>query len=126
MVVQSRPAPEIVPAEISGQAIDLRGLLALRRSRLQNCIVNGNVLALWIDLRKDLRKFSGSVRSRDPLHEDTHRRAMFANRSSQRPCAPQEHAAIPCIVPGGHKHLSQSLVRLLRESLHPAHSEAFY
>ncbi len=50
--MQRRPRAQIVPPKVRRQAVDLRPLLALRRARLQHRVVDRDVLALRILLRK--------------------------------------------------------------------------
>src|SRR5579872_1041026 len=48
MLMERSPGTEIVPAEISRQAIQIRFTHAFCGTRLEHCVIHADVLALWI------------------------------------------------------------------------------
>src|SRR5437868_9368053 len=58
MFVESGPGAKIVPSEISRDAIKVRLALALGGTRLEHGVVDRDVLALGIELRKSRLEFS--------------------------------------------------------------------
>src|SRR5258708_1426746 len=75
MLMQRRPATQIVPLEIARKAIDLSARLALGRTRLKHGVIDADVLALRINLSKDSieLRLRGSVRLSDLLQQRRHR-----------------------------------------------------
>src|SRR5208337_3316140 len=61
MLMERRPRPEIVPAEISRQTEQIRSPFALGRTWLQDSVVNADILALGIQTAKRAAKTARAV-----------------------------------------------------------------
>src|SRR5580698_2002025 len=98
--VQRSPRPQIVPAEAGGQANNVGLLLASRRKRFKDGIVNADVLALGIQATKYLTKLLASEPRRNFFQNGRRLRQLPPQSIDERARTPQKHAAIPVVVSG--------------------------
>src|SRR5437773_5793342 len=100
MLVERGPGSKIIPSEIGRNAIEVRLALALGGTRLEDGIIDRDVLALGIELGKCGIEFSCPVRLGDVFQIGSGLRKVLANSVGQGSRAPDEHAAVPKIVAG--------------------------
>src|SRR5580704_10862897 len=119
MLMQSRPGTKIVPAKLRRQAKNMTLHFTLRRARLQHCVVHADVFTARIKFTKRRREFSGAVSRRDLFKQARGCGKMFTQSIDQSTGAPQEHPAIPEIVPRRYEFSRAICVRLFYEAAHP-------
>src|SRR5258708_8984649 len=116
MLMQCCPRAQIVPAEIGGQAENIPLPLAFGRARLENCVVDANVLAFRILPAKRGCKLSRAESSGDFFEQECGPGKMLPQRIGECTGAPQKHAAVPKIVPCLHEIRGLLRIRFLGEA----------
>src|ERR1700722_15016776 len=100
MFVQSLPGAQVVPAEVGGQAIDIRMVFALGGAGLEHGVVDADVFAARVKLAKYLFEARCLVGVCDLMQKGRGLRKMLADGVGAGSRCPQKKAAIPVIRAG--------------------------
>src|SRR6202021_550774 len=121
MFVQRGPGTEVIPAEIRRQAKDFSFRFSLSRTRFENGIINADAFTLRIQSAQNRSKFASAESRGDLLQQGSGFGEMLAQSVGQRAGAPQEHSAVPEIIPCTQK-TSRFLGAGFLGEARPAHS----
>src|SRR5262249_15849485 len=111
-----RPRAQIVPAEACRYAVDTGLAFTLGRARLQDRVVHADVFACWIKLGEGLVELAGTVTLGDLLQDGSRLGQLLSPRVPAGCRSPDEHAAVPEVVPGLHELLGDVGRRFLGEA----------
>src|SRR5579862_5546007 len=100
MFVQRSPRPQIIPAEIGGQAKDIGVPLSLGGAGFQHRVIDADVLTFGILPPKCICELTSSKGRRNLLEHNCGLGQMLAQGVRQGTRAPKKYAAVPEIVSG--------------------------